>query len=118
LSTIYTNHCLRATCITALDQAGFEARHIMTVSGQKSEASIRSYSRNVSDNKRRDMSFTLSTHMSATNILEETTSDTNITTVSELQSLDSLDCLDIAEMSSRKTPIFNISHCNVTINNN
>jgi len=56
--------------------------------------------------------------MSATNILEETTSDTNITTVSELQSLDSLDCLDIAEMSSRKTPIFNISHCNVTINNN
>ena len=118
LSTIDTSHCLRATCITALDQAGFEARHIMTMSGQTSEASIRSYSRNVSDNKRRDMSFTLSTHMSATNVLEETTSDTNVTTVSELQSLDSLDCLDIAEMLYCTTPIFNLSHCNVTINNN
>jgi len=63
LSAIYTNHCLRATCITALDQAGFEARHIMTLSGQKSEASIRSCSRNVSDDMRRDMSLTLSTHV-------------------------------------------------------
>ena len=62
LSTEYTNHCLRATCITALDQHGFEARHIMTVSGQKCEASIRAYSNNVTDAKKRDMSTTLSTH--------------------------------------------------------
>ena len=52
LSTIYTNHCLRATCITALAQHGFEARHIMAVSGQKSESSsIRFSSRNVSDQR-------------------------------------------------------------------
>ena len=28
LSTIYTNHCIRATSITLLDSCGFEARHI------------------------------------------------------------------------------------------
>ena len=45
LSKIYTNHSIRATCITILDSAGLEARHIMAVSGHRSEASIRSYSR-------------------------------------------------------------------------
>ena len=40
LSKTYTNHCFRATCITLLDQKGFQARHIMSVSGHKSEASI------------------------------------------------------------------------------
>jgi len=62
LSQKYTNHCLRATCITALDQSGFEARHIMSVSGQKCESSIRAYSHNVAENVRRNMSLSLSTH--------------------------------------------------------
>jgi hypothetical protein len=35
----------RATTITLLDGEGFEARHIMAISGHKSESSIRSYSR-------------------------------------------------------------------------
>ena len=45
LSKTYTNHFLRATAITLLDQNGFEARHIMFISGHKSEGSIRSYSK-------------------------------------------------------------------------
>jgi len=57
LSNKFTNHYLRATCITALDQSGFEARHIMSVSGQKCESSIRAYSRNVAENVRRNMSL-------------------------------------------------------------
>ena len=32
----YTNHCLRATCISSLNVAGFKTRHIMTVSGHRS----------------------------------------------------------------------------------
>ena len=36
LNKVYTNHCLRATCVTTFDQQGFEARHIMAVSGHKS----------------------------------------------------------------------------------
>jgi hypothetical protein len=47
LSQLYTNHCIRASCITALDDGGMEARHIMNVSGRKSETSINSYSTNV-----------------------------------------------------------------------
>ena len=43
LSKSYTNHCVRATCVTLLDRSGFEARHIMTVSGHKSMESIQAY---------------------------------------------------------------------------
>jgi integrase len=45
LSKLYTNHSLRATTITLLDNKGFEARHIMSISGHKNKSSIRSYSR-------------------------------------------------------------------------
>ena len=43
LSKIYTNHSIRATAVTILDKCGYEARHIMAISGHKSESSIRSY---------------------------------------------------------------------------
>ena len=45
LSKIYTNHSIRAACLTKLDQAGFEICHIQAVSGHMSEESIKSYSR-------------------------------------------------------------------------
>lgn len=60
LSQTYTNHCIRATCITALDQKGFEARHIMAISGHRSETSIKSYSRNVSESKKHSIFSVLS----------------------------------------------------------
>jgi hypothetical protein len=66
LSKMYTNHCLRATTIPLLDENGFEARHIMSISGHKSESSIRSYSR-IDNVKKRRMSSTLS------NIIKENT---------------------------------------------
>ena len=53
LSHIYTNHSIRATSITLLDKAGFEARHIMTVSGLRNESSIRSYSKTDEKTKER-----------------------------------------------------------------
>ena len=43
LSSSYTNHSIRATAI--LDNSGFEAGHIMVVSGHRNEASIQSYSK-------------------------------------------------------------------------
>ena len=60
LSKQYTNHCIRATAVNVLDQNNFEARYIMRVSGHKSEASIRSYSRRLSEEKQRDISNSLS----------------------------------------------------------
>ena len=59
LSKKYTKHCIRATAITALDQAGCVSRHIMSVSGHRSEASIKSYSRKTSTDQKRKMSETL-----------------------------------------------------------
>ena len=55
----YTNHCIRATAITTLDEHGFEARHIMSVSGHKSESSLKHYSR-VAEGHKRQMSLCLS----------------------------------------------------------
>lgn len=90
LSQRYTNHSIRSTAITKLDEAGkfkffdretiihllarrsvhflacfsrwnigYEARHIMTISGHKNEASIRSYSSSVSEDQSRNISDSL-----------------------------------------------------------
>ena len=61
LSYQYTNHCIRATAVSLLDECNFEARHIMRVSGHKSESSIRSYSRSLSEVKQKEISHSLST---------------------------------------------------------
>ena len=61
LSYNYTgSHSIRATVITVLDESGYEARHIMAVSGHKSENSIRSYAARTSLSKKRKMSEALS----------------------------------------------------------
>jgi hypothetical protein len=60
LSKVYTNHCIRATAVSLLDECNFEARHIMRVSGHKSESSIRSYSRRLSEVKQKEISESLS----------------------------------------------------------
>ena len=59
LSREYTNHCIRSTTVSVLDNNNFEARHIMRVSGHKSESSIRSYSRQLTESKTREISQTL-----------------------------------------------------------
>ena len=45
LSKCYTNHSIRATAVAILDKSGFEARHIMAISGNNNEASIQSNSK-------------------------------------------------------------------------
>ena len=60
LSRVYTNHCLRATCITILDKTGFASREICQVSGHRNEGSIASYVGRVSDDRKHDISNALS----------------------------------------------------------
>ena len=60
LSVSYTNHLIRSTVITTLDNAGFEARHIMQLSSHKNEATIKEYSVKCPDNKKREMCESLS----------------------------------------------------------
>lgn len=52
LSMAYTNHSIRATSITVMDVEGVTGRHIMKVSGHRSENSLKSYSNRVSDKKK------------------------------------------------------------------
>lgn len=40
LSRRYTNHSIHATSITAMDEAGIEARHIVQASGHRSESAV------------------------------------------------------------------------------
>ena len=55
----YTNHCIRATGMTLLNNQGFEARHICAVSSHKNEAIIRNYTVHCPDTKKREMSESL-----------------------------------------------------------
>jgi hypothetical protein len=58
LDDTYTNHCARVSAISALN-AEYEARHIMALSGHKSETSIRRYSRRTATTTLQGMSSTL-----------------------------------------------------------
>ncbi|XP_062591459.1 uncharacterized protein LOC134252942 [Saccostrea cucullata] len=80
LSKIYRNHSVRATSITVLDVAGISGRHIMKVSGHKSETSLKSYSHFISDGKKREISETLSAalghqHTTQENVIPETVTE-------------------------------------------
>jgi hypothetical protein len=59
-SKIYTAHCLRATAIQAMNDAGHELRHIMFMTGHKNETSIRSYNHHCSVQRTKSLSATLS----------------------------------------------------------
>ena len=63
-TTRYTAHCLRATAIQGMSDAGLELRHIMLMSGHKNESSVRSYSRDCSTSQKKSISTTLSTLVS------------------------------------------------------
>lgn len=77
---LYTAHCLRATAIQAMNDAGFELRHIMYMSGHKNESSVRSYNRDCSTNQKESLSDTLSSISSGKAV---TQSKTNILTPSD-----------------------------------
>jgi hypothetical protein len=59
-SKSYTAHSLRATAIQGMNDAGFEIRHIMHMSGHKNESSVRSYNRDCSTAQKKKLSDTLS----------------------------------------------------------
>ena len=63
LSDRYTNHCLRATTVTALSHAGFVSKDICSVTGHKSEVSLKHYCQEPSDKQKAKMSSRLHSYM-------------------------------------------------------
>lgn len=94
LSRRYTNHCIRATSISALDRAGLEARHVMRISGHKSESSIRSYSKRLCESKQRDISDTLARSMKPASIPTVEPNQPVQTVTSGSVAIDDLDILN------------------------
>ncbi|XP_071138416.1 uncharacterized protein [Mytilus edulis] len=60
LSKEYTNHSCRATTVHILDEAQIPSRHIMSVTGHNSEASLKTYSGKTCEKNKKMMSNTLS----------------------------------------------------------
>ena len=60
LSKVYTNHSVRATAITLWSNAGLANRHIMAISGHRSEASLQSYNSRPSSTQLRQCSDVIS----------------------------------------------------------
>jgi len=56
LSMIHTNHSIRATAITEMDEGDIATTHIMRVSGHKGEESVKHYVRRLSNKKKREIS--------------------------------------------------------------
>ena len=107
LSKCYTNHSIRATAVTILDKSGFEARHIMAISGHKNEASIRSYSK--TDNCTKKMSETLTARCEVSEELSVMNSHQSSPVLSFSQ--------EVIINSSRSDIMknFNFFNCNVNI---
>ena len=91
LSTTYTNHSIRATTITILDRSGFEARHIMSVSGHRNESSIKSYSK-TDENTKTNMAGSL---MAVIDKKNPTLKESRLLKQGNMTEMRSLDCLQI-----------------------
>ena len=59
----YTNHSIRATVITNLNEFGYEARHIIAVTGHKSESTVKQYAKKCPESKKREMNESLASKL-------------------------------------------------------
>ena len=71
ISRVYKNHSIGNTCISRLDENGFEACHITALTSHKSESTIREYSVKCPENKRKEMFNALSSPMKENQKLQQ-----------------------------------------------
>ena len=64
LSRLYTNHFVRATCVTQLASKGFSISEIQAVTGHKRQDSVQRYIKQIESSKKQKMSNALSESMS------------------------------------------------------
>ena len=91
LSERYTNHCLRATTVTALSHAGIAPKDICSVTGHRSEVSLKHYCEEPTDEQKADMSKKLHSYMKKVSIVKQSQKPWgHISSVSTKQCNDSL----------------------------
>ena len=106
LSLLYTNHSIRATCITTLDRNGVEARHIIKLSSHKNESTVKEYATECPTKKRKEMFQYLSDSINPQQKIKKQKSatisinpdNTNSDTTLMTQNLDQGTILDLPNM--------------------
>ena len=126
LSRSYTNHCIRSTCITVLDDAGIEARHIMRITGHKNESSIHSYSNRLSEQKKRSISNIISETVMPSTSLEPPHKKRAVDEIEEFDDetdqmlsqmiLPNADSATVNVNSNTRAPSMQFNNCQVNIN--
>lgn len=114
LSKIYTNHSIRATAVTILDKCGYEARHIMAVSGHKSESSIRSYCKTDTSTKKQ-MSESMAAATSTVALPESNVPLSPLLSLSQEEFL--MRDVSVSTSTTQVSKTYNFSNCNVIFNN-
>ncbi len=70
LSHVYTAHCVRASTITSLHQAGVDAKQICAITKHKNEQSLNSYIKDSSSSQKRVCSSILGRALASNEVLE------------------------------------------------
>ena len=65
---MYTNHCVRATTITALFQAGVDTKRICSITKHTNEATLSHYIASTTDEQKREASSVLSCALTGGNV--------------------------------------------------
>ena len=84
LENKYTNHSIRSTCISKLDECGFEGRHITAISSHKSESTIKQYSVKCPERKRKEMFDALAELVSKKNDVKKEINNPEVTIASPI----------------------------------
>ncbi|XP_041471765.1 uncharacterized protein KIAA1958-like [Lytechinus variegatus] len=100
----YTNHSLRATTVTILDQAGIASRDIMEVTGHRSESSLKNYVK--TSKKKRKMSAQIASSLQEEEKLGQGVSGPRLTP-SNRPNIG----LDLSNVRSRSRPVPHTSTC-------
>ena len=135
LSVKYTNHSLRATTVHVLDAAQVPSRHIMTVTGHKSESSLKTYTGYTDEKAKKKMSATIAEKTCSAGVPDDDPSIANfLNDIDFDQVLQNIDDLEGSESVTRpgnvqvqsnmvnnsltRMPGPVLHGCNVTINYN
>jgi len=102
LSQVYTNHSIRATTVHVLDTAQIPSRHIMTVTGHKSESSLKTYSGKTDNSTKKLMSEAINKKCEAkSKVLVQQTTCTNV-----MKQIEDSDGSQLTELTSSQTETF------------